>query len=82
MAFNIFSFMFIPREKVRLLRDRDAFVLAMAANQDFDHICNTAMFHGGCFADCLFDGRIDAQVQGRDFRLGHAGHCIVNVIIM
>ncbi len=79
MALSILSFMLVPREKVRLFGNRDAFVIAVAANQDFDHVRNAAMFHRSSFAHGVLDGRINAQVQRRNLRFSHAVHCIVDV---
>jgi hypothetical protein len=63
IAFNILSFMLIPREKVRLFGDSDAFLIAMAAYQDFNHIGNATVLNRSRFTNGFFDRGIDAQIE-------------------
>jgi len=80
IAFNILSSILIPPEKVRLFRDRDTGMIAVSANQDFDHVGDAAMLTRGRFAHSFLDGRIDAQIERGDFGFRHAVHCIQNVL--
>ena len=80
MALNIFSSMLVPREKVGLFGNGDAFLVAVAANQDLDHIRDAAVLAGSSFAYRLLDGGIDAQIQRRNLGLRHALHCKVKNI--
>jgi hypothetical protein len=55
--------MLIPREKVRLFGDSDAFLIAMAAYQDFNHIGNATVLNRSRFTNGFFDRGIDAQIK-------------------
>lgn len=77
IALNIRSSILVPREKVGLFRNCDATLITVAADQDFDHIRDAAVLARGCFTHRFLDGRVDAQIQRRDFGLGHALECNV-----
>ena len=35
----------------------------MPANQDFDHVGDTAMLARGCLTDGVLEGRVDTQIE-------------------
>jgi hypothetical protein len=55
--------MLVPREKVRLFGYSDAFGIAMAAYQYFDHIRDASVLNRSCFAHGFLDRGIDAQIE-------------------
>jgi len=55
--------MLVPREKVRLFGNRDAFGIAMTAYQDLDHICDATVLNRSRLAHGFLDRGVDAQIE-------------------
>jgi hypothetical protein len=71
MALIILSSTLVPREHLTLLWNNDADVIAVAPDEDLDHIGHATVFHIRGLTYGFFDAGRDSEVEGCDLGASH-----------